>query len=86
MPSQIARTLAPGALATQLAIYPGYVRYRIAGAVVVLGQRRITDVPTLALALLAAPILWRLKRLPEPLIVLGAALQGYLLYPVTKGQ
>ena len=58
----------------------------IAGAVVVLGQRSITDVPTLALALLTAAILWKLKKLPEPLIVLGAAILGLLLYPLMQGR
>ena len=58
----------------------------IAGAVVVLGQRSITDVPTLALALLTGALLWRLKKIPEPLVVLGAAVVGFLVYPLMKSQ
>ena len=58
----------------------------IAGAVVVLGQRSVTDVPTLALALLTAAILWKLKKVPEPLLVLGAAILGYIVYPWMKNQ
>lgn len=58
----------------------------IAGAVVVLGQRSITDVPTLVLALLTAAVLWKLKKIPEPVIVLGAAVLGFLVYPLMKSQ
>jgi len=58
----------------------------IAGAVVVLGQRSITDVPTLVLALLTGALLWRLKKIPEPLVVLGAAVVGFLVYPLMKSQ
>lgn len=58
----------------------------IAGAVVVLGQRSITDLPTLALALVTAGLLWKLKKLPEPVIVLGAAVLGFLVYPLMKSQ
>ena len=58
----------------------------IAGAVVVLGQRSITDVPTLALALLTGAVLWKLKKIPEPLVVLCAAVLGFLVYPLMKGQ
>lgn len=47
--------------------------------VVVLGLRTITDVPTAVLALGTFLLVWRVKRLPEPLIVLGAALLGVLL-------
>lgn len=47
----------------------------IAGAVVVLGKRSITDIPTAALALATLGLIWRWK-IPEPLIVLGAALVG----------
>ncbi|HLY25959.1 MAG TPA: chromate transporter, partial [Aggregatilineales bacterium] len=53
----------------------------IAGAVVVLGRRSIVDVPTLALCLVTLGLLWKVKRIPEPLIVLGAALVGLLIYP-----
>src|SRR5579859_4830027 len=52
----------------------------ITGAVVVLGQRTIIDVPTALVALLTAFVLWRWKKVPEPLIVLAAALIGLLAY------
>ena len=54
----------------------------ISGAVVVLGRRTITDIPTALLALVTLGLLWRWKKLPEPLIVLGAAMVGLVLYTV----
>lgn len=51
----------------------------ITGAVVVLGQRTITDVPTVVLALVTFLLVWKVKRLPEPVIVLFAALVGLVL-------
>lgn len=53
----------------------------IAGAVIVLGQRSITDGVTAALALATAAALWRFKKLPEPVVVLVAALVGLLVQP-----
>ena len=54
----------------------------ITGAVIVIGQRSITDAPTAALALLTVGVLWRFKKLPEPLLVLAAALLGLLIHPL----
>jgi chromate transporter len=56
----------------------------ITGAVVVLGQRSVTDIPTLLLALITAGLLWKLKKLPEPVIVVTAAVIGLLVYPGAK--
>jgi chromate transporter len=53
----------------------------ITGAVVVLGQRSITDLPTVLLALATVGLLWKLKKLPEPVVVAAAALIGLLVYP-----
>ena len=52
----------------------------ITGAVIVLGRRSIIDLPTLALALATVVLLLKLKKLPEPLIVAGAAVIGLLLF------
>jgi chromate transporter len=52
----------------------------ITGAVIVLGRRTITDVPTIALALVTLLLLWRWKRIPEPFVVLGAAVIGLIVY------
>jgi chromate transporter len=57
----------------------------IAGAVVVLGQRSVIDIPTLLLALGSAALLWRFKKLPEPVVILAAAGIGLALYPLLHG-
>ena len=56
----------------------------ITGAVIVLGQRSIVDGATALLAVLTAAVLWRFKKLPEPLVVLVAAVVGLLVYPLMK--
>ncbi|HEV8211742.1 MAG TPA: chromate transporter [Vicinamibacterales bacterium] len=56
----------------------------IAGAVVVIGQRSITDWITAALAVVTAALLWRYKKLPEPVIVVAAALIGLLVHPLVS--
>jgi chromate transporter len=47
----------------------------IAGAVVVLGQRAVTDIPTALVALVSLAVLWR-WRIPEPLLIAAAGLLG----------
>jgi chromate transporter len=54
----------------------------ITGAVIVIGQRSITDWVTAALAIATALVLWRFKKIPEPLIVVVAALIGLMVYPL----
>jgi chromate transporter len=54
----------------------------IAGSVVVIAQRSIIDMPTALLALATAALLWKFKKLPEPVIVIGAALVGIVVYPL----
>ncbi len=56
----------------------------ITGAVVVLGKRSIVDLPTVAIALVTALLLWRVKKIPEPLIVAVAAVIGLVVYPLLK--
>ncbi len=56
----------------------------ITGAVVVLGKRSIIDLPTIAIALVTVLLLWKVKKLPEPIIVAGAALLGLIVYPMLK--
>ena len=48
----------------------------IAGAVIVLGRRAITDWPTLALFLVALVLVLRVRKLPEPALLLAAAVIG----------
>ncbi|WP_211454305.1 chromate transporter [Collimonas antrihumi] len=54
----------------------------IAGSVVVIAQRSITDIPTALLALVTTALLWKFKKLPEPVVVIGAALIGIAIYPL----
>jgi len=54
----------------------------IAGAVIVIGQRSITDWFTAALAVVTAVVLWRFKKIQEPVIVLLAAIAGLIVHPL----
>ncbi len=51
----------------------------ITGAVIVLGRRSITDIPTILIALITAFVLWKTKKVPEPILILIAALIGLTL-------
>jgi chromate transporter len=56
----------------------------ITGAVIVLGRRSLVDIPTISIALLSIALLWKFKKnLPEPLLVISAALLGLIIYPLT---
>jgi chromate transporter len=55
----------------------------IAGAVVVLGQRAIFDVPTALIALIGLGLLWRF-RVQEPLMVVGAGAVGLVAWPLFR--
>jgi chromate transporter len=54
----------------------------ITGAVVVLGRRTLIDIPTELLAGGTLLVLWRWKKLPEPFVVLGAAVIGVVVYTI----
>lgn len=54
----------------------------ITGSVIVIAKRSLVDAPTVLLALGTILLLWRFKKLQEPMIVVGAALIGLLLYPL----
>ena len=63
----------------------------IAGAVIVLGRRTIID-PSLgldvfktSLVIVTVIVLWRHKKIPEPLVVLAAAIIGLVAYPIVRG-
>jgi chromate transporter len=56
----------------------------ITGAVIVLGKRSITDLPTILLAVITVALIWKFKKLPEPVIVAAAAVIGLLVYPGVK--
>ena len=56
----------------------------ISGAVIVLGKRSVFDVPTALLALVTLVLLLRFKQLPEPLLIVAAAVFGLMLYPLVQ--
>ncbi len=51
----------------------------IAGAAIVLGRRALIDVPTIAIAVVTLALLFKLKRLPEPLVILCAGVAGFAI-------
>lgn len=51
----------------------------IAGAVIILAKRNLTDIPAILIALATVAILFRFKKLQEPYIILVAALTGIIL-------
>ena len=51
----------------------------IAGAVVVLGRRAIVDGPTIAIAIATLLVLTRVRRVPEPLVIIAAGVIGVVL-------
>ncbi|OJY18852.1 chromate transporter [Pandoraea sp. XJJ-1] len=56
----------------------------ITGSVLVIARRSIVDWPTLLMAVVTIALLWRFKRLPEPVVVLAAAIIGVLIYPLIR--
>jgi len=51
----------------------------IAGATVILWQGSIIDIHTSIIGIVSLLLLWRWK-LPEPLLIAGAAIAGFFLY------
>jgi chromate transporter len=51
----------------------------IAGAAIVLGKRAVIDVPTAVVAIAALGILLRVRRVPEPLVIVAAGAVGVAL-------
>jgi chromate transporter len=49
----------------------------------VLAKRSLTDGYTIAIAVLTAFILWRSKKIPEPLIIAAAAAVGLLVKTIS---
>lgn len=58
----------------------------ITGSVIVIAKRSIIDIPTVALAIATVLLLWRFKKLQEPVIVVAAALFGLVVYPLIHAQ
>jgi len=57
----------------------------ITGAVIVLARRSIVDVPTAIIAGITLVLLFRFKKLQEPVVVAAAALIGLAAYPLLHG-
>jgi len=54
----------------------------ITGSVLVIAKRSLIDMPTIALAIATVLLLWRFKKLQEPVVVAAAALFGLVVYPI----
>ena len=52
----------------------------ITGAAIVLAERSIIDLATAIIAAMAIGLLWRFKKLPEPIVVAAAAIAGFVLF------
>lgn len=58
----------------------------ISGSVLVIAKRSVVDVPTAAVALATILLLWRVKKLQEPVIVVAAALFGLVVFPLVHAR
>lgn len=57
----------------------------IAGAAFVLGKRAVIDLPTMLICLITLFLMMKIKKIPEPLIILGAGAVGLILKGVMGG-
>ncbi len=55
----------------------------ITGSVIVLARRSIVDIPTALIAVITIALLWKFKKLQEPIIVAAAAVIGLVVYPLS---
>jgi chromate transporter len=54
----------------------------ITGSVIVIAKRSIIDIPTAVIAVVTIALLWKFKKLQEPVVVVAAALIGLVIYPL----
>lgn len=54
----------------------------ITGSVIVIAKRSIVDIPSALICLLTIALLWKFKKLQEPVIIAAAAVAGLVLYPL----
>ncbi|MRV76461.1 chromate efflux transporter [Duganella sp. FT92W] len=54
----------------------------ITGSVIVIAKRSIVDIPTAVIALATVGLLWKFKKLQEPIVIAVAAAIGLVLYPL----
>jgi chromate transporter len=53
----------------------------ITGAVIVLAERSIVDLITALMALVTVGLIWKVKKVPEPILVAIAAIIGVMIFP-----
>jgi chromate transporter len=54
----------------------------ITGSVIVIAKRSIVDIPSAIICLVTVALLWRFKKLQEPVVIAAAAVAGLVLYPL----
>ena len=54
----------------------------ITGAVIVLAERSIVDIVTAIVAVVTIVLIWRVRKLPEPVVVAVAAVVGLIAFPL----
>lgn len=54
----------------------------ISGSVIVIAKRSIIDIPTALIAVVTIALLWKFRKLQEPVIVAAAAVLGLIIYPL----
>ena len=54
----------------------------ITGSVIVIAKRSIVDIPSATICLITIALLWRFKKLQEPVVIAAAAGAGLILYPL----
>lgn len=54
----------------------------ISGSVIVIAKRSIVDIPTALIAVVTIAVLWKYKKVQEPMVVAAAAILGLLIYPI----
>ena len=54
----------------------------ITGSVIVIAKRSLVDIPTVLIAVVTIALLWKFKKLQEPIVVAAAAVLGLLIYPM----
>ncbi len=56
----------------------------ITGSVIVIAKRSIIDIPTALIAVVTIALLWKFKKLQEPVVVAAAAAIGLIIYPLLR--
>ena len=54
----------------------------ITGSVIVIAKRSIVDIPTVVIALACVLLLWKFKKLQEPVVIAAAAIAGLVIFAV----